>query len=141
MSKRIKNILASLLVATALTTSFTSCGSSKSENTTEQSQTQQQTNSDRDTGGRKPQVNIGNQTTDDTATESIYKDGEVVTLADGSKIKYNANGDHELLEQGDGIVIIFKNVTEEQLSSLDGDKRAMVERQMQSDPNGFALIY
>ncbi len=38
-------------------------------------------------------------------------------------------------------MLIFKKVTEEDLKKLEPETRAMVERQMAADSNGFALIY
>lgn len=144
MNKTIRNVLASLMVVSALSFSFTSCGSSNSNSNSGNNNTtveQPDKNSDRDTGGRKPQVSISENTQDLSSNDPIYKDGEVVSLADGSKIKYSADGNHEVLEQGDGIVIVFKTVTDDDLNNLTDDQKAMVQRQMESDPNGFALIY
>lgn len=126
MRRKILKVLCSLILVSGLASNLISCGSSNE--TTQQSGRH----------SRKPQVSAGNTQQE---TTSVYKDGEIVSLADGSKIKYNANGDHEIIEQGDGKVIIFKNVTDDVLNSLNDDERAMVERQMESDPNGFALIY
>lgn len=126
MRRKILKVLCSLMLVSGLASNLISCGSSNE--TTQQSGRH----------SRKPQVSAGK---DQQETTSVYKDGEIVSLADGSKIKYNANGDHEIIEQGDGKVIVFKNVTDDVLNSLNDDERAMVERQMESDPNGFALIY
>lgn len=126
MRRKILKVLCSLMLVSGLVSNLISCGSSNEP--TQQSGRH----------SRKPQVSEGK---DQQETTSVYKDGEIVSLADGSKIKYNANGDHEIIEQGDGKVIVFKNVTDDVLNSLNDDERAMVERQMESDPNGFALIY
>ena len=56
-------------------------------------------------------------------------------------MKYDENGNHEIVEQGEGKVIIFKTVTQDELDSLEPNQKALVERQMQSDPNGFSLVY
>lgn len=128
MRRKILKVLCSLMLVFGLASNLISCGSSK--------ESTQQTEQGRHS--RKPQVSAGNNQQE---TTSIYKDGEIVTLADGSKIKYSASGNHEIIEEGEGRVIIFKNVNDEVLNSLNDDERAMVERQMESDPNGFALIY
>lgn len=135
MNKLIKNILLSAALFAGLTTSFMSCGGNQQNNVTQNSNTNK---TDREIGNRKPQVNMGDV---NQSNESVYKDGEIVTLAEGTKLKYNANGNHEILEKGEGTVIIFKTVTQEDLQKLDPNAKAMVERQMSSDPNGFALIY
>ena len=128
MRRKILKVLCSLMLVSGLASNLISCGSSE--------ESTQQTESGRHS--RKPQVSAGN---DQQETTSIYEDGEIISLADGSKIKYDANGNHELIEEGEGKVIIFKNVTDDVLNSITDDERAMVERQMKSDPNGFALIY
>lgn len=138
MSKLIKNILLSLAVFVGLSTSFTACSnqSNKNNSAVEESNT---TKPEREAGNRKPQVNMGNN--NNTAEESVYKDGETITLAEGTKLKYSADGNHEIIEKGEGTVLIFKKITEEDLKKLEPSTRAMVERQMAADPNGFALIY
>lgn len=139
MSKLIKNILLSLAVFVGLSTSFTACSnqSNKNNSAVEESNT---TKPEREAGNRKPQVNMGNNN-NNTAEESVYKDGETITLAEGTKLKYSADGNHEIIEKGEGTVLIFKKITEEDLKKLEPSTRAMVERQMAADPNGFALIY
>lgn len=143
MNKTIRNVLASLILVSSVSLSFISCGSNNSNSNSGNNTTveQENKNPDRGGGGRKPQVDISGNTQDSSAGQKLYKDGEIVSLADGSKIKYSENGDHELIEKGDGTVIIFKNVTKEDLNNLTDDQRAMVERQMETDPNGFSLIY
>lgn len=125
MSKSISRILSSILIISSISLNLIACGTTSNEN-------------DPSTRpSRKPQVSTG----EDIQNESIYTDGEIITLADRSKLKYDKNGNHEIIEQGDGKVIIFKTVTAEELDSLTDSQRSLVERQMQSDPNGFALVY
>ncbi len=139
MSKLIKNILLSLAVFVGLSTSFTACGNQNNNNNNNSAVGDSNTTKpERETGNRKPQVNMGNN---NTTEKSVYKDGEIITLAEGTKLKYSADGNHEIIEKGEGTVLIFKKVTEEDLKKLEPETRAMVERQMAADPNGFALIY
>ncbi len=128
MKNKIFKILSSLVLVSAMGLSMTSC--------TNQNNTNQTQKSESDRTSRRPQVSSGS-----SSAEKIYTQGEVVTLADGSKLKYDENGNHEIVERGSGKIIIFKKVTEEELNSLDGNQRALVERQMNADPNGFSLIY
>ena len=126
MSKLIKNILLSLAVFVGLSTSFTACGNQNNNNNSAVGDSNT-TKPERETGNRKPQVNMGNN---NTTEESVYKDGEIITLAEGTKLKYSADGNHEIIEKGEGTVLIFKKVTEEDLKKLEPETRAMVERQM-----------
>lgn len=130
MKKGIVKILASMLLASSMVMSFTGCFNNNNNKTTTQE-------SSRDRVSRKPQVSVDNT----NSTESLYQDGEIISLADGSKLKYNKDGNHELLQKGSGKIIIFKKVTQAELNELTGEQRAIVERQMQSDPNGFSVIY
>lgn len=128
MRNRILKILSSLLLVSFISLNFVGCSS--------ESQQEEHTRV-----SRKPQVSVGSNSNSENQTESLYKHGEIITLADGSKLKYDENGNHEIVEQGEGKVIIFKTVTEDELNSLEPNQKALVERQMQSDPNGFSLIY
>ncbi len=144
MNKRIKNILTSLLVASTLSVSLIACGSNKQNDTTNNNTTNQTqtTTGDRNPGNRKPQASIPGQTSQDsTSDQQVYKDGEIVTLVDGSKIKYSSSGEHEILEEGTGKVLIFKTLTDSDLESLTDEQKAQVKRQMESEPNGFTVIY
>lgn len=129
MKKGIFKILASMLLALSMVMSFTGCFNNNNQTTTQESS--------RDRVSRKAQVSTDNT----NFTESLYQDGEIISLADGSKLKYNKDGNHELLQKGSGKIIIFKKVTQDELNELTGEQRAIVERQMQSDPNGFSVIY
>lgn len=128
MRNRILKILSSLLLVSSISLNFVGCSS----------QSQQE---EHNRVSRKPQVSIGGTSDSETQTESLYTHGEIITLADGSKLKYDENGNHEIVEQGEGKVIIFKTVTQDELDSLEPNQKSLVERQMQSDPNGFSLIY
>ena len=131
MHKKIIKILSSMLLVSTMCFSFVSCGGSNNSNTTQDNSTSRPS--------RKPQVTTGENT--ENQVPSLYKDGEIVSLADGTKLKYSTNGDHEIIEKGDGKVLIFKHIKQEDLDSLDENQRSLIERQMKSDPNGFALIY
>lgn len=139
MKKNVLKILSSIVLGTCILSNFAACGNTNSDTKT----TQEQKKEESGRHSRTPQVNsekLGDKSTT-SSSEKIYKDGEVVTLADGSKIKYNENGDHEILEKGQGKVIIFKNVTESELESLTDSQRSLVKRQMKNDPKGFSVIY
>lgn len=134
MRKGISKIICSLALLSAISLNFVSCGNSS--NSEVENTTQQQTRP-----SRKPQVSGADSDIKDEKTQSLYSDGEVISLADGSKLKYSADGNHEVVEQGDGLIIIFKNVKDEDLEKLDANQRELVRRQMESEPNGFSLIY
>lgn len=132
MKKGILKFLSAILLVSSFSSTFVACTSNQKDkpSTTEST-------GHRDRVSRKPQVTSDNS----KLNQYIYQDGEIVSLADGSKLKYNYDGNHEILEKGSGKIIVFKKVTKEELDSLTGEERAMVERQMQADPNGFALLY
>lgn len=132
MKNRILKILSVVALVSTVGTGVVSC-------TNQNQNTQQTQDVDQSRTSRKPQVSSGNSS--DISTEKVYSQGEIVTLADGSKLKYDESGNHEIVEQGSGKIIIFKKVTQEELDSLDASQKSMVERQMKSDPNGFSLIY
>lgn len=134
MRKGISKIICALALLSAISLNFVSCGNSS--NSEVENTTQQQTRP-----SRKPQVSGADSDIKDEKTQSLYSDGEVISLADGSKLKYSADGNHEVVEQGDGLIIIFKNVKDEDLEKLDANQRELVRRQMESEPNGFSLIY
>lgn len=131
MKNGILKTLASILIASTMAVSFTGCSNNTNKSTT-------QNNSSRDRVSRKPQVSMENNLYPD---QPIYQDGEIISLADGSKIKYKKDGNHELLEKGSGKVIIFKKIVSSELDELTDEQKAIVRRQMQSDPNGFTLLY
>lgn len=132
MKNKILKILSAIALVSIIGAGVTSC-------TTQNQNTQQTQETDQNRTSRKPQVSAGNSS--DTQTEKVYSQDEIVTLADGSKLKYDENGNHEIIEQGSGKIIIFKKVTQDELNALDANQKSMVERQMKSDPNGFSLIY
>ena len=135
MKKNVLKIVYSLMLGSLIFSNFTACGSQKNV----ENKPAQEENKQSNRHSRTPQVNGGNL--DTSKGEKIYKDGEIVTLADGSKIKYSEDGNHEIIEQGQGKVIIFKTVTEEELSALDDNQRSLVERQMEADSKGFTVVY
>ena len=133
MKKNILKIFSSLMLGAFIFTNFAACGQEEKNKV----QTEQKPETNRHS--RTPKVNTGMDTA--AKEEKLYKDGEIVTLADGSKLKYKENGNHEIIEKGQGKVIIFKTVTEKELSELDDNQRALIERQMKSDENGFYVVY
>ena len=134
MKKGISKIICSLAILSAISLNFVSCGNSNKSNVENKPQSTRPS--------RKAQVSMGDlNNAQNDKTQSLYSDGEIVSLADGSKLKYSVDGNHEIVEQGDGLIIIFKNVKDEDLGKLDANQRELVRRQMESDPNGFSLIY
>lgn len=135
MKNKILNVLCSLLLVSSVSFGVTSCNNSTKP---EQPST---TNNTRPS--RKPQVSLGENTSTNiqNKNESVYTHGEIINLVDGSKLKYDENGNHELIEKGEGTVIIFKKVTQGDLDKLTPEQKIMVERQMKADPNGFLVIY
>lgn len=113
MSKLIKNILLSLAVFVGLSTSFTACGNQNNNNNSAVGDSNT-TKPERETGNRKPQVNMGNN---NTTEESVYKDGEIITLAEGTKLKYSADGNHEIIEKVKELCLYLKRLQKKILKS------------------------
>lgn len=130
MKNKILKILSSLLLVSSISLSFTGCNNKT---------TQEQQPNTTTRPSRKPQVNLNSNNLN--KDESVYADGEIINLVDGSKLKYSVDGNHQLLEQGDGKVIIFKTTSQEDINKLTPEQKTMVERQKSSDPNGFLVIY
>lgn len=131
MKNKILKVLCSLLLVSSFSFTFTSCNNStKTE--------QPGTNNTRPS--RKPQVTMSENNLNKTQ-ESVYSHGEIVTLVDGSKLKYDQDGNHEILEKGEGTVFIFKKMTQTDMEKLTPEQKIMIERQMKADPKGFLVIY
>lgn len=129
MKNKILKVLCSLLLASSVSLAFTSCNNAPK---TEQPNTNTRPS-------RKPQVSFGGNT--ENKNESVYAHGEIISLVDGSKLKYDQEGNHELLEKGEGTVVIFKKTSQDDIDKLTPEQKTMIERQMKSDPNGFLVIY
>lgn len=131
MKTKILKVLCSLLLASSVSFAFTSCNNS--------TKTEQPSTNSRPS--RKPQVSIGKNTNTSNKNESVYTHGEIISLVDGSKLKYDQDGNHELLEKGEGTVVIFKKTDQNDIDKLTPEQKIMIERQMKVDPNGFLVIY
>lgn len=134
MKKNILKILSSIMLVSIVSANLVSCNNNTK---TESPATESKQESNR--YSRKPQVSMGQS--DNNTTQSLYTNGEVISLADGSKIKYSDDGNHEIIEQGDGVILIFKNVSDADLEKLEPNQRELVKRQMKADPKGFSLVY
>ncbi len=134
MKKNILKIFSSIILSSIILLNLVACNNNtKTNNETKKPVTE--TKQEHSRPSRKPQVSIGKN------ESNLYSDGEIVSLADGSKIKYSNDGNHEIVQKGDGQIIIFKNVSDADLEKLEPNQRELVKRQMKADPNGFSLIY
>lgn len=130
MKNKILKVLCSLLLASSVSLAFTSCNNTPKT---------EQPNTNTTRPSRKPQVSFGGNT--QNKNESVYAHGEIINLVDGSKLKYDQEGNHELLEKGEGTVVIFKKTSQDDIDKLTPEQKIMIERQMKADPKGFLVIY